>query len=310
MAQNPIKVHQALQSIAGAGVTVNRWLGNGLGQAAWAAAQNQKRTYNVNLFSAEEEEQIAADASSRWSKFRNFQTFAGSDIKAVMYLPMLTKASLSGTEATKFKVFADLQTISISSTRSVSPVRVFGRSSPIGYTRGARTFAGSLVFATIRRDPFLDVADASIAESLVNSTTSLIADQLPPFSIVITAVNETGTAATQIIHGITITNYGTTYSIDDLYTETTYTYVATDVQVLSPADLRRGVAPTQQQASAFFSSITDLVESSLSKAYGTVGEITNRIQKDINRYKLGKLFDDPAFADPYYFGKQNPVIGP
>jgi len=310
MAQNPIKVHQALQAMAGAGITVNKWLGNGLGQAAWSAVQNQKRKYNVNLFSTEEEAQIKADASSRWSKFRNFQTFSGSDIKAVMYLPMLTKASLTGKETTKFKIFADLQTISISSTRSVSPIRVFGRSSPIGYTRGARTFAGSLVFATIRRDPFLDVADSSIAESLVNSTTSLIADQLPPFSIVITAVNETGTAATQIIHGITITNYGTTYSIDDLYTETTYTYVATDVQVLSPADLRRGIAPTQEQASAFFKSITDLVETSLSKAYGTVGEITNRIDLLNNRAKLGALFNDPASNDPYYFQKQNPIVGP
>jgi hypothetical protein len=310
MAQNPIKVHQALQAMAGAGVTVNKWLGNGLSQAAWSAVQNQKRKYNVNLFSAEEEDQIKADASSRWSKFRNFQTFSGSDIKAVMYLPMLTKASLTGKETTKFKIFADLQTISVSSTRSVSPIRVFGRSSPIGYTRGARTFAGSLVFATIRRDPFLDVADSSIAESLVNSTTSLIADQLPPFSIVITAVNETGTAATQIIHGITITNYGTTYSIDDLYTETTYTYVATDVQVLSPADLRRGIAPTQEQASAFFKSITDLVETSLSKAYGTVGEITDKIDLLNNRAKLGALFNDPASNDSYYFQKQNPVVGP
>lgn len=311
MAQNPIKVHQALQSIVGGGVVTNKWLGNALGEAAWTAVQNQKRTYDVNLFSPEEERQIATDASSRWSKYRNFQTFSGSDIKAAMYLPLLTKSSLLGSDITKFKIFADLQTISISSTRSVSPIRVFGRSSPIGYTRGARTFAGSLVFATIRRDPFLDVADADIAEGYVNSSASLVADQLPPFSIVITAVNETGTTATQIIHGITITNYGTTYSIDDLYTETTYTYVATDVEVLTPQELKRGQTPIEKQA-AFYKSVTDLVETSMTKAYGTVGQLADKAYKaSANAIRKSLLFnkiDAGLSLDPYYLQK-NPNLG-
>jgi hypothetical protein len=222
-----------------------------------------QESYN-NKYSQLQQLRYQKDATARWSKYEEYQTFAGPDIKAIMYLPLLTKGSFLGNDSPKFKIFADLQTISISSTRSVSPVRVFGRSSPIGYTRGARTFAGSLVFATIKKDPFLDVVDAGIGESFVNATTSLVADQLPPFSIVVTACNEAGTAASQIIHGVTITNYGTTYSVDDLYTETTYTYVATDIMPLSPSNVKFKQSPLLQS----FMTLTRKVEESLGAAYG------------------------------------------
>lgn len=253
---------------------------------------------------------LQQDVNIRANKSREFQTFSGSDIKAVMYMPLLTKSSLEGIETPKFKMFADLQTISISSTRSVSPVRVFGRSSPLGYTRGARTFAGTLVFATIRKDPFVDMADAGITESYVNSSTSIVADQLPPFSIVINAVNETGAVAGQIIHGITITNFGTTYSVDDLYTETTYTYVATDVHPLSPGNMSRvpGLRGYQKDG---FNSISNLVEDSLKKAYGTVGEIARKISGTLQSARNARIIDQinsGLNSDPYFLQK-NPNLG-
>lgn len=233
------------------------------------------------------------DATARWNKYEEYQTFAGPDIKAIMYLPLLTKGTLTGNDSPKFKIFADLQTISISSTRSVSPVRVFGRSSPLGYTRGARTFAGSLVFATIKKDPFLDVVDAGVAESFVNATTSLVADQLPPFSIIITACNEAGAVASQIIHGITITNYGTTYSVDDLYTETTYTYVATDIVPLTAGSARQDINKIAKNVIAplggYFNSLTKLTEDSLGIAYG---KLSSQVQKVTEQYKLAALAEE------------------
>ncbi len=221
------------------------------------------------------------DGTLIWSRGSNFQTYSGTDIKAAIYLPLVTKSSLAGSETVKFKIFADLQTISISSTRSVSPIRVLGRSSPLGYTRGARTFAGSLIFATIRKDPFNDIVDSGVNESFVNASTSIVADQMPPFSVVITATTELGAAAIQIINGITITNYGTTYSVDDMYTETTYTYVATDVTPLVEADLVRSKNPLTQKvdnklAQTSFRSITDLVTDSMGRAYGQIVDISRK----------------------------------
>ncbi len=90
------------------------------------------------------------------------------------------------------------------------------------------TIAGTMVFAALTRDAFTDVYDESITESYTNSLKLFTPDQLPPFSIIITMTAEKGGTAYQIINGITLVNYGTTYSIDDLYTEVVYTYVATE----------------------------------------------------------------------------------
>jgi hypothetical protein len=205
-------------------------------------------------------------------KQQNFQSYSGTDISAFIYLPLLAKSSLKGKLAKKAKALATLQTLSISSTRSVSPVRVLGRSSPMAYTRGARTIAGTLVFASVNQDVFQDIYDHDIAESTLQSSSSMLSDQLPPFSIVITAANEKGGAAIQVIHGVTLVNYGTTYSIDDLYTEVTYTYVATDVLPLisSSVSIKRGQwDDLLEKTAGGLSTLGDLIYKNMKKAYGT-----------------------------------------
>lgn len=166
-----------------------------------------------------------------------YQSFAGTDIKAYMYIP-----------GGKSKEFSTLQTISISSTRSISPVRTLGKSNPVTYNRGARTIAGTLVFATINKDVFADIYTKYHAELAVNSSSSIVSDQLPPFTIVLTGCNEKGATVTQIIYNITLVNYGTTYSIDDLYTETTYTYLATDMTTLLGSQIDRGALLAEDDA--------------------------------------------------------------
>lgn len=199
-----------------------------------------------------------------------FQAYSGTDIKAYIYLPLITKSTLSGKNLPKAKLFGELQTISISSTRSVSPIRVFGRSSPIGYTRGARTFAGTLVFASVNQDIFEDLYDESIEESSNAASTSLTSDQLPPFSIIITAANEKGAAAVHAVHGITLVNYGTTYSIDDLYTEVTYSYVATDVMPLTSVSASTLRSKQENERPKYsYPDISTHIQNSLKKAYGT-----------------------------------------
>jgi hypothetical protein len=171
-------------------------------------------------------------------------SYSGADIIAFAYIP-LTEDPRTVTGQKRSKLFGTLQTISITSTRSVTPVRGLGRASPMGYSRGGRTFAGTLVFATLDRDPFSEIyrADAK-HESLLDSGTSAFVDQLPPFTVVITASNELGGIARQIVSGITLVNYGVTYSIDDIYTETTYTYVATDATALLPDAKTKGIKMT------------------------------------------------------------------
>jgi len=124
-----------------------------------------------------------------------------------------------------YKVFAELQTISVSATRSVHPVRCLGESAARAYTRGARTFAGSLIFTMFSKDPFEEVARLDVDHEVYGREPFAV-DQIPEFDIIITAVNESGTSSKALIGGVTLTNYGTTFSIHDIYTEISYTYVA------------------------------------------------------------------------------------
>jgi hypothetical protein len=54
-------------------------------------------------------------------------------------------------------------------------------------------------------------------------------DQIPPFDIVLTAINEYGHAARMVIKGVEILNAGSGISIDDITTDENMTFVATDI---------------------------------------------------------------------------------
>ena len=193
------------------------------------------------------------------------ESYSGVDIQAVMFLPMITNKDPSGKEKPLIKAFAELQTISISSTRSVSPVRVLGRSNPIGHTRGARTFAGTMVFAVINKTVFEEVYNPSFVESIANTTSSIFIDQMPPFSIMITAANEFGGVSYQIVNGITIANYGTAYSIDDLFLEETYTYLATDVTPILPIE----TPFTPRGPGQKYKTVSEVMQEQMLRSYGT-----------------------------------------
>lgn len=212
-----------------------------------------KLLLNSNVF---DDKGLGVSANSFFrelGKRKQVETFSGVDTKVTIIIPPLNKDN-KGVVHT----FDDLQTISISSTRSVSPVRVLGNASPVAYTRGARTFAGTMVFVSRFNDTFFPIYKQHIAESTMSHSTSFVSDQLPPFNLLITATSEMGKAASRLIIGATLVNYGTTHSIDDMYTEATYSYVAQDVTMLASASIslaRETIDTYDKQRSK---SITDL----------------------------------------------------
>lgn len=156
---------------------------------------------------------------------RRLEVFSGTDVKVTAVFPTEGKLETQKAPLT----FGNIQTLSVSTTRSISPVRTLGRTNPVAYTRGARTIAGTMVFASINSDIFEQVLDVHLAENMNTIGTSLIGDVLPPFCILIQFCTENGVYGNQLLTGVTLVNYGTTYSIDDLYTEVTYSYVAQDI---------------------------------------------------------------------------------
>lgn len=81
------------------------------------------------------------------------------------------------------------------------------------------------------RTPILNVAGQTddIRIGTVKRARAWYHDQIPPFDIVLTAINEYGHAARMIIRGVEILNAGSGISIDDITTDENMTFVATDI---------------------------------------------------------------------------------
>lgn len=169
------------------------------------------------------------------NKYGFFNSFSGADIVAYIHIPPqdIVGEDIAGPQSKTEPVvgiLGTLQTISYSTFRDVQPVRSLGRIYPVAYTRGPRTVAGTMVWTTL--DQYV------LAEALKHSyitdydPTTILIDQIPPFNIIITFNNEYGDVATMGIYGIRMVNEGSTFSIDDLITEQTNTYVASDIDML------------------------------------------------------------------------------
>lgn len=158
--------------------------------------------------------------------FSGRQTFSGTDIAVVFSIPYVEYGYLANKT---FKSAIELQTITISSTTSVLPVRRIGESRPVSFLKGSRTFAGSMVFTLLGNDPFREIFGIDALNNSAVNDNSWHIDQMPPFDIIIVAQNETGGVGIQIIDSARIVNWGTTFSVDDMYTESTYTYIAEHV---------------------------------------------------------------------------------
>jgi hypothetical protein len=160
-----------------------------------------------------------------------YSTFSGSDMQCAIFVPPQYIRDSSQRIGGGLKLFAELQTLAISSARTTDPVRVLGKSGANGYTRGPRTIAGTLIFTDIVRDALANIMALDNRIERVANAREFFIDQIPPFNIIIRALNEMGVYAARVMTGITLVNYGTTYSVDDMLTESQYTYVA---DTLSP----------------------------------------------------------------------------
>ena len=180
-----------------------------------------KKSVQLNTF-------VEQGASNRAS---DTFSYSGSDIIALIYIPQQVNSVMQDNGF--IEIEDKLQTLTVSSARSVSPVRRLGETTPTAYTRGSRTIAGSMVFTTGLRDAFVNALTKSVDDGEPVREPVLFVDQIPKFSMVLQANNELGGISTALLVNITLTNFGTTFSIDDIYTESTFTYVAEQYMPLS-----------------------------------------------------------------------------
>lgn len=153
-----------------------------------------------------------------WAPTNN--TFSGCDMVATITM-QTPKGSI-------MQVLGNVQTLSYSISQNKTPVRCLGDINPKDFVDGPRTIAGSLVFTVFDRHWLFAVHD-KLRKMGVYNTDHFIADELPPFDVTINFENEYGFGSRLAIYGIRLLNEGQTMSINDIYTENTYQYVAMDI---------------------------------------------------------------------------------
>lgn len=153
------------------------------------------------------------------------ESFSGCDMVATMVVPS-TK-----TGASRMYSVGEIQTISYSIHQDRRPVRSIGNINAKDYVMGQRTIAGSLVFAVFNKH-FAYKIMKDLSEDFNNGYAFLI-DEIPPFNIILSLANEYGLRSKLVIYGIRLINEGQVMSINDIYTENTYQFVATDIEYLN-----------------------------------------------------------------------------
>lgn len=161
---------------------------------------------------------------SEWAKTN--VSFSGCD--------MAVSASMRTTDGTLVSVtIGSLQTVSYSIYRKLSPIYNIGNINAKDYVGGPRTIAGSLVFTVFNRHWGSDlISKFSKAEGYASSQKVLM-DEIAPIDLTITMANEYGVTSRLAIYSIRLFSEGQVMSINDIYTENTYQYVALNIDYLA-----------------------------------------------------------------------------
>jgi len=161
-------------------------------------------------------------------------------------------------------LLGNLNGISFSTTREKAPIYVMGSVDAVSFGRGKRGHAGSLIFTNFDRHALYDIMEGATTTGLsddqkkryyywkkntdipaggrskfLQGSTDIdlsalgitlsapnYSDQIPPFTITLTGMNEYGNVNVMHILGVELINEGSGVSIDDIVTETQMTFVA------------------------------------------------------------------------------------
>lgn len=151
-----------------------------------------------------------------------------------------TNTSYSGTDCTvviqannDIIIIGNLTTFSHSIHRDKMPIRTLGRTAVKGYVASGRSVAGSMVFTVFDTHPLLPVIKRfKNIRNPEDRYSSPLPDQLPPLDVILIFHNEYGYSSVVKLYGVEFSDDGTTYSINDIYSECIMQYVARDIDIM------------------------------------------------------------------------------
>lgn len=175
-----------------------------------------------------------------------YDSYSGCDIVVTASLPSINDNSVS-----TYFTLGSLQTLSVSTHQDKRPVRSIGNINPKDYVMGQRTIAGSLVFA---------VFDRHFADKILKQLSITMADEIPALNLTINFANEYGRSSRMAIYGVKLINEGQVMSINDLYTENTYQFVALGMEPLTADESAESVSMKKRKLPSQISTNSDLIK--------------------------------------------------
>ena len=211
------------------------------------------------------------------SKF--YKSFSGTDTIAFLMFPGINPI-----------VLGSLTTVSYSMYRSKVPVINIGRTNINGITRGPRIYAGTMVFTLINKHWVRELQDQA---SYLQGFQTIKVDELPLFDIMIISANEYGNACSMFIYGVDFTDESQTLSVEDLFTENVFKFVAREVSVFD----EEVITKTETDKKYY------VVTTGIIKNY-----YVDEQAKQNNANAFGKNIK-PLLRALYFISNGNPIIG-
>jgi hypothetical protein len=150
----------------------------------------------------------------------------------------IQEAIASSSGAVMTKVLIEAQTMSLSVFRPKTPVRCLGAVYPRSFVRCSRTIAGTLIFTVFHKHVLQELLTAGLNPYSTGQVgrdydfyhdTTMLPDQLPPLDVTMVFANEYGNTSYLTVWGLEFVSEGTTFSIEDLFSESTMQFVARDI---------------------------------------------------------------------------------
>ena len=144
-------------------------------------------------------------------------TFSGSDTLVFIILPNTAPI-----------VLGSITTFSYSSYRAKKPVQTLGSILTKGVAKGSRIIAGTMVFTILNKHWVNELI--SVVPWLREACHRVVySDELPLFDLLIVSANEYGRHVSMRIQGVDITDEAGTLSVNDIYSENTFSFIAREI---------------------------------------------------------------------------------
>ena len=162
-------------------------------------------------------------------------TYTGADIRVVIDM---VNTPVSSQQRVDHKQLVECTTFTVSVHREKAAVRAAGYINPKAFARGRRTIAGTMVLTQFTVDVlyrFLQAQQLS-GHDVSKDTQYVKVDQLPPFNMTLLFTDEFGNVSYRRILGVEFVTDGVVYSTNDMLSEQTVSYMASDFTPLLNID--------------------------------------------------------------------------